>query len=218
MPTTASGETVYADPDDVLRYVQSEANNLGQSETDLVAFVQDLQAKAKARIDEYVDRSDFENHPGDTVTLNGGPDGRRILELPSPVRSVTEVRVDGDVVPSDEYVVDGDQLIRTEPPTADVVDALARDESSPSRPEWEAGYQNIAVDLDWGYQSPPADVAEAEMKLVNNTIQGLAQMREGLVIQQDDVDVSINFPEAMTPEIKQMLRAHREGGRMAGVL
>lgn len=218
MPTTASGETVYADPDDVLRYVQTEPNNLGQSETDLVAFVQDLQVKAKARIDEYVDRPDFEDHAGDTVTLNVGPDGRRILELPSPVRSVTEVRVDGDVVPSDEYVVDGHQLIRTEPPTADAVDVLARDETSPPRPQWEAGYQNIDVDLDWGYQSPPADVAEAEMKLVNNTLQGLGQMREGLVIQQDDVDVSISLPEAMTPEIKSMLRAHREGGRTMGVL
>lgn len=218
MPTTASGETVYADPDDVLRYVQTDPNNLGQSETDLVAFVQDLQVKAKARIDEYVDRSDFEDHAGDTVTLNGGPDGQRILELPSPVRSVTEVRVDGDVVPSDEYVVDGDQLIRTEPPTVDAVDVLARDGTSPPRPHWETGYQNIAVDLDWGYQSPPADVAEAEMKLVNNTLQGLGQMREGLVIQQDDVDVSVSLPEAMTPEIKQMLRAHREGGRTMGVL
>lgn len=226
MPTTSSGDTVYADPDVMEEYVQTKANQFSIDASngppsDWRVFLEKIQSRMKSRIDEYCGR-DFEDHAGDTVTLNGGANGKRILDLVDeagePVRSVSEVRVDGEVVPTDKYVVDDGQLIRTEPPQVDAVDALARGTEVSGRPEWETGYGNIAVDLDWGYQSPPADVVEAELKLVAHTVTGLNQLREGMIVQQDDVDVSVQLPEAMTQEVKELLRHHRQSGRSAGLL
>jgi len=224
MPTTSSGDFVYAEPSALESYVQQDNDTFSLSDSfdDPTAWQQFLEARqveAKARIDEYTGR-DFEDHAGDTVTLDGGASGKRILDLPEPTRSVSEVRVDGEVVPTDEYVVVAAdaQLIRTEPPEVDAVERLAQDTAEKSRPEWETGYQNIQVDLDWGFQSPPADIAEAETKLVNNTLSGLAQMREGMIVQQDDVDVTVNLPSAMTAEIRGMLKAHREQGQTMGAI
>lgn len=226
MPTTSSGETVYADPDVMEEYVQTKANQFSidasnAPPSDWRTFLERIQVRMKSRIDEYCGR-DFEDHSNDTVTLHGGANGKRILDLVDaagePVRSVSEVRVDGEVVSTDEYVVDDGQLIRTEPPQVDAVDALARAGQTKHRPEWSEGYGNIAVDLDWGFQSPPGDVVEAELKLVAHTITGLSQLREGMIVQQDDVDVSVQLPEAMTPEVKELLRHHRQSGRTAGVI
>ncbi|MDT3434690.1 hypothetical protein [Haloarcula sp. 1CSR25-25] len=225
MPTTSDGTTVYATPSALESYVQQDGDTFSLADsfgdpTEWRAFLEARQVEAKARIDEYVGR-DFEDHPSDTVTRNGGATGKRILALPSPVRSVSEVRVDGDTVPTEEYVVDTAtaQLVRVAPPSTSVADRLAqRGKAQRDRPEWPTGYGNIAVDFDWGYQSPPADVAEAEKKLVNNTLSGLAQMREGMIVQQDDVDVTVNLPSAMTAEIRGLLAAHRDTGRTMGVI
>lgn len=224
MPTTSSGETVYADPDEVEAYVQTDPAQFSLSTqgspSEWREFLEARQVEAKARIDEYCGR-DFQDHAGDTVALNGGATGQRILSLPTPLRAVSEVRVDGDVVDADDYVVDLDQaqLIRTEPPSSDAVDRLAQRGTDPTgRPEWQTGYSNIAVDCDWGYTSPPSDVAEAEQKLVAHTVVGLTQMREGMVVQQDDVDVQVQLPSAMTAEVRGMLKAHRETGRTMGLI
>lgn len=226
MPTTSNGDTVYADPTAMEAYAQQDNDTFSLSDsfddpTDWRTFLEARQVEAKARIDQYTGR-DFEDHAGDTVTFDVGPTSRRILDLPTPVRNVTEVRVDGEVIPTDEYVVrDESQLIRLDPDTDAVSDALPDyDDYAIDTPDghWPAGYDNVAVDLDWGYQTPPPDVAEAEMKLVNNTLSGLAQMREGVIVQQDDVDVTVNLPSAMTSEVRGMLKAHRDTGRMAGVI
>ena len=229
MPTTSAGDTVYAPPDVMEEYVQTDANQFSLSTTAAPEgvsqwreFLEKIQARMKTRIDEYCGR-DFEDHAGDTVTLSGGANGKRILDLVGPagepVRSVTEVRVDGEVIPADKYHVEDGQLIRTEQPSQDAVDLLAQDSDAPdSRPEWDTGYGNIEVDLDWGHQTPPEDIVEAELKLVAHTVAGLAQMREGMIVQQDDIDVAINLPEAMTPEIKELLGHHRERGRTMGLL
>lgn len=212
MPTTSDGDTVYAPPDDVEDYVQSNPDQFslsadGHSPTPWREFLESLQVKMKARIDEYVDRQDFEDHAGDTVTLNGGASASRILELPSPVRAVTEVRVAGAALATSKYQWNEEgQLIRVDP------------DDSAKAAHWPEGYGNIDVDLDWGYSSPPPDVQEAEMKLVANTVSGLAQMREGMVVQQDDIDLQVALPEAMTTEIKNILRHHRTGGRSMGVI
>jgi len=220
MPTTSDGETVYADPADVEEYVQTEPNQFslsdsGSDPTEWRKFLEKIQVRMKSRIDEYVDREDFEDHPSDTVTLNGGPSPSLILHLPEPVRSVSEVRVDGEVLDASKYVVDDNQLIRLDP-DGDAVEELADTEVEDAH--WETGYGNIAVDLDWGYQTPPADIVEAELKLVAHTVTGLAQMREGMVVQQDDIDLQVALPEAMTTEVKNILRHHRSGGRSMGVI
>ena len=196
MPQTSSGETVYADPDERERYVQVEAGDLGLSTQDpdgdgsseWSQLLDSLQTKAKARIDRFCQR-DFEDHPNDTVTLDGGT-GTSVLRLPSPVRSVDAVRDGGETVASEEYQwTEYGSLVR-------------------QHGQWRSGYGTIEVDLDHGYRSPPADVAEAELKLVDHTLAGMSQKREGTVVQSDDFSLEVNLPLAMNAEIKGMLRPH----------
>lgn len=207
MPTTSDGEFVYAEPADVEEYVQTGANqfSLGTngSPSEWRQFLEGLQVKMKARIDEYCDR-DFEDHASDTVVLDGGSTPTRIVGLPSPVRSVTSVTVDetdeSTTLDAGEFAVkDGGHLIRVDEP-------------------WPTGYQNITVELDWGYQSPPDDVQDAEQMLVANTVAKLAQMREGQVVQQGDMTVQVALPSAMTAEVRGILGTHRDNGRTAGLI
>lgn len=213
MPTTSSGDTVYAEPAVMEEYVQTKQSTFSLSTTadpdgdgasEWREFLEKIQVRMKARIDEYVGQ-DFEDHAGDTVVLNGGTSASRILALPDPVRAVSAVRVDGEVLDASLYRwTESGQLIRL-------------DEGS-TRKQWPTGYGNIEVDLDWGHTSPPADVVEAELKLVAHSMAGLAQLREGMVVQTDDVDLQVALPEAMTTEVKNILRHHRSGGRTAGVI
>lgn len=222
MPQTSSGETVYASPDECAGYIQTNPNSLGLSDTqdddtdgvsDWREFFERLQPAAKGRIDRYC-RRDFEDHPDATVTLDGG-DGTKVLYLPDPVHTVYEVRVDGDVIPSDNYhakhsgalVYTGDSPGKGAYGNEDGPHTHAR--TGGSSGHWPAGYGNVTLHLDYGYQTPPADVAEAEMKIVDHTIVGMAQKREGMVVQADSFEVEVNIPVAWNREIAGMLKPHR---------
>ena len=198
MPTTSSGETVYADPDELEVYVQTSPESLGVSTNDTDnsgtgdwrEYLEALQPKAKSRIDSYCER-DFEDHPNATVALDGGD---QVIFAPSPVRTVYAVRIDGETLPADGYhAKEGGSLIRT-------------------GRTWPEGYGNVEVDLDYGWRTPPDDVAEAEMKVVDHTVVGQAQKREGMVTQSDDFSLEVNIPVAWNREIRGMLEPHRKMG------
>ncbi|EMA42661.1 hypothetical protein [Halococcus saccharolyticus] len=235
MPTTSSGETVYANPDELTSYIQTDPQSLGLSTTadedgdgttDWQDFLEKLQSKAKGRIDDYC-RRDFELHEGETVTLDGER-GTSVLSLPSPVRDVQEVRIDGSSIDTDSWHVKpaSGSLVRTGgraspvragpsdyPATSGAVgrhSAAARNHVAEA--EWPPGYGNIEVDLDHGYQTPPPAVREAEMKLVDHTVVGMAQKREGMVVQADSFEMAVNIPVAWNAEIRGMLKSHREVG------
>jgi hypothetical protein len=223
VPTTSSGETVYADPGELTSYVQTDPESLGLSTTadedgdgttDWQDFLETLQAKAKGRIDDFC-RRDFEDHPNATVALNGGS-GTSVLSLPSPVREVREVRADGSPVDDDTYHVEktSGSLVYTGGasdrgrygnPTGPPV-------RTRERGEWPSGYGNVEVDLDHGFETPPPAVQEAELKLVDHTVVGMAQKREGMVVQADSFEMAVNIPVAWNNEIRGMLKPHREVG------
>lgn len=212
MPETSAGETVYASGDELGEYVQSSAESLDFSETQTVdgtdvtewrRFLEKIQVKAKARIDEYC-RRDFEDHPDDTLT-ESGEDGTSVIRLTGPVRQVHAVRVDGTVIDADGYhCEDARSLVRTA--------GSARDRYEHHDPQWPAGYGNIEIDLDWGYEAPPADIVQAEMELVDNVVASLVVKREGTVVQADNFEVEVSIPNAMTAEIRELLDEHREMG------
>lgn len=204
MPTTSDGETVYTPPAEVAEYVQTDPATFSLSTTadpdddgasEWVEFLETIQVAQKQRIDEFCGR-DFEDHTGDTVTLGGGRNASRYVDLPYPVQAISEVRVDGDVVDAANYrlLKGAGQLLRLDDDG---------DEST-----WETGWANIDVDLDWGYSTPPADVQEAEKKMVANTVIALGQQREGVVVQQDDASLRVSMPSAMTSEIRAILGEH----------
>lgn len=212
MPTTSDGTTVYADPAEVEDFVQTQPTNfsLGTSgsPSEWREFLEQRQKDAKDRIDAYCDR-DFEDHVGDTVTRDGGDGSKRILSIPSPARSVTEVRVEGDILDADSYVVkESGQLIR-DYGSPHLFRERRRFSSKRKKPTWLSGYGNIEVDLDWGYQQPPGEIAKAEKMLVDHTVVGLTQKREGMFIEENDISVRINIPIAMNSEIRSILDRHK---------
>lgn len=203
MPTTSTGKTVYAEPATVEEFVQTQPENFSKSTTgspsEWILFLEQWQIKAKARIDSYCDR-DFEDHPADTVALDGGDGQTRVLRLPYPVRNVTEVRADGSPLDPDSYHVKkaAGTLIKT-----------AGRLRHTSRVSWPAGYGNIEVDCTHGYSEPPEDISLAEMKLVDHTLVGMAQKREGMVIDAGDISARINLPISMNGEIRKILDQHK---------
>jgi hypothetical protein len=226
VPTTSSGETVYASPGELVAYIQTDPASLGLSDaqdpdgdgvSEWREFFQRIQTKAKGRIDDYC-RRDFEDHSDDTVTLDGGS-GSKVLTLPSPVREVQAVRVEGDVEDTDNYHAkeSGPLVYTADAPQRGVYGnpggaVTARQYRGGASGHWPAGYGNIEVDLAHGYQTPPRAIQEAEMKLVDHTVVGMAQKREGMVVQADSFEMQVNIPVAMNSEIRSMLKPHREVG------
>ena len=224
MPTTSSGDVVYASLDELKVYIQTQPGAVGLSGTkdedadglsEWEEQLEILQSKAKGRIDRFC-RRDFELHEGETVTLDG-KGGTSVLDLPYHVREVHEVRVDGDVIESDRWhAKDSGALVYTAdaPESGRYGNPGGPPVRTRERGQWPAGYGNIEVDLDYGYPDgeAPVDVQEAEMKLVDHTIVGMAQKREGMVVQADSFEVEVNIPVAWNSEIRGMLTPHRKVG------
>lgn len=209
-------------------YIQVQPKDLGLSDTadgdgdgtsDWEEFLAQLQDKAKSRIDSYCQR-DFEHHQDEKVTLSGKRGHSKVLRLPHPVLSVSSITIEGNTVDSDSYEwQQGGSLIKTGPdPELGRTHIKSGYGNLPSvgttrgKHTWPSGYNNIEVTLDYGYQSPPEDVVEAEMKLVDHTLVGMAQKREAPIVQTDDFSVTANIPVAMNKEIKEMLRPYRSSG------
>lgn len=219
MPTTSDGTFVYADPAEVEAYVQTQPTNFSLGTTGSPSewreFLEQRQIDAKNRIDSYCDR-DFEDHTGETVTLDGGDGSKRILSIPSPARNVQAVRVEGSALSSDDYVVkESGQLIREHGAPETLLRSREQrhgfgySKCHRYKPTWWCGYGNIEVDLDWGYQQPPLEIAEAEKKIVDHTLVGMTQKREGMFIEENDISVRVNIPVAMNNEIRAMLDRHK---------
>ena len=67
----------------------------------------------------------------------------------------------------------------------------------------------VSVDFSHGFERPPGAVSEAEMKIVDHTIVGMSQKREGMVVQADSFEMAVNIPVAWNSEIRGMLTPHR---------
>lgn len=225
MPQTSSGETVYAEPAEVERYVQTQPENFGRDATgtqptEWREFLESVQVLAKQRIDSYCER-DFEEHTNETVTRSSGDGTDKLIPIPSPVLTLSAVRLNGTALDTNSYVLQSGYLARSRGPllTVDIdgsdvqahdygYDHARFDGYGVERSPWPVGDNNVEVDLDYGYTMPPTDIPEAEIKLVDHTLVGMSQKREGMVVQTGDVSAQINLPLTMTTEIRRMLDRH----------
>lgn len=210
----------YSDRADLKRYTQVDATDLGLSDStdsdsdgdsDWEEFLDSLAEKAQARIENFCKR-DFADHSNVTVTLDGGGGNSKVMRLPHPVRSVSAVRVDGDTTASEDYAwKEAGTLIKTGGSRSQTTGTLGIGITS-GRATWPAGYDNIEVDLTWGYSTPPSDIQEAEMMLVDHTLVGHVQKREAPIVQSDDFSIQANIPLSMTDEVREMLRPYQPSG------
>jgi hypothetical protein len=213
----------YADLAEVKQLLQVDPTDLGLNDstedddghTEWDRFILRVQRKAKAQIDSFTQR-DFEPYSSQTLYLDGGVTGSRVLRLPHPVQEVHEVKEDGTVVSEDSYEWQPNgSLIKTSGTGSDSGIPSRYGSSTPyaqvqdRRAEWATGYNNIEVMLDYGYLAPPEDVKEAEAMLIDHSIVGYVQKREAPVVQSDDFSIEANIPVALTKEVKEMLREYQ---------
>jgi hypothetical protein len=220
MPETNSGGIVYSEPKALRRELQTTPDDLGMMNNDPPesgnvedwdTLLDTLQVVAKKWIDRYCKR-DFERHDDATVERSVGSDAQRILRLPSPVRDVQEVRVEGKAIDTESFEFErSGSLVRTgrHRPVAVSPGIVSR-----TQPEaaWPSGYNNVVIALDHGPVEPPAEVAAVERALVSNTLGGLAERRAETVVATDEFDMETSMNSAVSTELASTLARHRRIG------
>lgn len=116
---------------------------------------QQLVGPTKAAIDTAAGR-DFMLHVDETVVVDGTGQSKLLLSPLGlvPVVQVKAVRVAGAELPPEAWLL--------YPEEAYV--ALVGGNGQPSR--FPVGKRNVEVTMDWGYNTPPADIALAQAKLI----------------------------------------------------
>jgi hypothetical protein len=135
---------------------------------ELEARVEDLLPATKAQIDSAAGR-DFGVHGNEAVVTDGtGHDCLFLFRLGRlPILAVRELRVEGETVPSDDYAVYADEGYLRLRPTATWGTRF---------PE---GVANVEVDLDWGYETAPAEIVAAQAMLTGAQLLSRASSASG---------------------------------------
>lgn len=219
------------------QFTQVDPEDLSLTQTEIDGLMSSLLGQAKDRIDAYCHRQKhgFDYYQDQTLTLDGKNGDKKMLYLPSPVHSVSQVKENGTTLDLTGYEWKSHgSLIRTggsgrrdwgvgsnsQPYSGSDPPGL----QSRQKSVWREGYNNITVTLTFGYHPHPADpemgfntdqyalprdILKAELKLADHTLQGLLAKRENTTIQTDDMEVSLNAPVSMTEEVKMDLSKHR---------
>lgn len=152
---TTANLTSYCAAEDVRAQLRAYDTAQWGSAEELEAEIAGLLAGTKAAIDAAAGR-DFLLHADETVELDGS--GTRVLLLAplglTPVRAVSSVVVNGQALSARDWLF--------YPEEAAIVPAA----SSRCGNRFPEGKRNVVVTLDWGYEATPADIVEAQAKLV----------------------------------------------------
>lgn len=151
---TTGNLSSYCTVEDVLKVLRGYDLTAFGTEEELAVRVAELLPLTRGMVDTGAGR-DFWWHSDETVTLDGKGTDRLLLTeagVSLPV-AVTAVRVAGATIPPAAYHVYAETgLVRLKPQAT-----LAR---------FPEGVQNVEVDLDWGFEQTPTEVALAQAKLV----------------------------------------------------
>jgi len=118
---------------------------------------------------------DFHLHYLDTVKIGGTGNERLVLEE-VPILFVREVRSAGEVLKSEDLVVDGSLGL--------IVKKAG---------EFPVGVENVEVQVTWGYVTPPADIAYAHAKLVAAELLAQLQGESGGVESTKIGDYQVSY-------------------------
>lgn len=210
---TTGNLTSYCTVDEVLRVLRGyDLTPLG-TEEELALRIEELLPLTRGIVEAGAGR-DFRWHPDETVTLDGKGNDRLLLtdagvELPV---AVAAVRVDGITVPPAMYGVYPETgLVRLKP------HATLR--------SFPAGVQNVAVDLDWGFEQTPTEVALAQAKLTAAEVLAEAGGEGGAVRETRIGDYTVRYAAEgrygaavgrLCAEAEEIVRRYR-GVRVAAV-
>jgi len=144
---------------------------------------------------------DFFHHPDDGIALDGS--GTRVLSLADtgvhPPAQVTAVSINGTSLPAAQWRYYPSAHSLKLIPTASVQ-------------SFTIGVQNVVISLDWGYETPPADIAMAQAKLVAaqliSELSAEAQAVQGLTI--GDYTVRYSAEGRYGADVGRLLASARE--------
>jgi len=219
----------YSSKKRVKQQTQVEGDNLNLTSSEFDDLITTLLKQSRDKIDSYC-RRDFNLHTEETILLDGGD--QQSINLPSPVHTVSEVKEDGNLVDSSDYewTPYGTLTKTAEESVSRQYHYSATDPvgTSLTKKAWSEGTNNIEVTLTYGYyQAPedpadtypderwiiPEDVLGAEVKMVDDALQGLLSRRENTTLQIDDFTVETNLPQVtLTQDQRDMLEEHRVKG------
>ena len=179
-------------------------------QTELDALIQNLNERGSDAIERWCSR-DFEHHTNDTAVLDGNgrldEDGHGRIRLEGrPILSISEIRINGTSLPSDEYRI----VPLTGKPETNV--GVIQRKHDP----WPEGWENIEVDYDWGYQSPPSGVRAVAEDLVIDALRAAQRNNSGGAVVSESMDgFSVRYFEGSverTQEHKDRLQPYRRVG------
>ena len=181
---TTANLASYCSVEDVLALLEGYDLSDSGGEDALVTRASELLSSTKAAIDSAAGR-DFMLHPDTTVLIDGT--GDRVLLLAPlglvPVVSVASVKIGGVELPADDWLVYAEEA------------AIVLATSSRLVSKFPVGRQNIEVNLDWGYENIPADIAMAQAKLVAAELLAGAGGESGTVEAVSLGDYSVRYAD-----------------------
>lgn len=153
----------YGSVDDVLVETSVEAEDLPDlSETefgDLDGLIKALLDEATSLIDRYTNR-DFAHHENETASIDGN--GRDSIQLPRqwPIIEIHSIEVGGNELPEDEYRVKPGRNL------SDWNSGIIERKNS----VWPEGWENIEIELDWGFEETPPAIDDLAEGIVSDAI------------------------------------------------
>ncbi len=196
----------YCSAADVLAQLQGYDTSGWGSAEELETAITGLLAQTREAVDGVAGR-DFMLHPGETVRLDGS--GTRVLLLsPHGLHPVTQIE---SVVVEGRALEESDWLFYAEE------GALVLAASSTFGVRFPEGNQNVEVTLDWGYETPPADVRLAQAKLTAAELLARNSGEQGGVEAVRIGDYSVRYEEGrhgytirrLVAEAEELLGRHR---------
>jgi len=180
---TTGNLSSYCRAEDVFRILAGYDLEPFGGEVELAARVAELLPLTRGMVDSSAGR-DFRRHADQTIVVDGNGMDRLLLTeaaVAVPVH-VRALRVEGTAIKAEAYHAYPETgLLRLKP------------QAMPSR--FPAGVQNVAVDLDWGFEQPPAEIALAQAKLTAAEL--LAELSgEGGAVRETRIgDYTVRYAE-----------------------
>jgi len=203
---TTGNLSSYCTAEDVFRVLTGYDLEPFGGEEGLAARVSELLPLTRGMVDSSAGR-DFRWHADETIVVDGNGTDRLLLSeagVALPVH-VQAVRVDGVTVEAEAYHAYAETgLLRLKP------------QAMP--PRFPTGVQNVVVDLDWGFEQTPTEIALAQAKLTAAEL--LAELSgEGGAVRETRIgDYTVRYAEEgrygaavgrLCTEAAELLRRHR---------
>lgn len=174
------------EPGDIEIHLDEDADPSDEEEA-IDLLIEELLDDATSLIDRFCNR-DFSHHENDTVTVDGN--GRNSMRLPRqwPIIEIHSIKIGGSEIDSDTYRVrPGRDLAEWNSGVIDRKNSI-----------WPEGFENIEIELDWGFEEVPLEIDDVAEGLAAGAILEFMQNQSVGGAQSISMDgYSVTYPDRM---------------------